>query len=123
MIGYVCVGTNDLKKAEGFYSQLLGIMGAKESYRGERGIGWGTAQDKPMLSVVLPFDGKAATVGNGVMVSLAAADADQVKTLHAKALALGGTCEGLPGDRGNNFYAAYFRDLDGNKLSAFCMVK
>lgn len=123
MIGYVCVGTNDLKKAEGFYSQLLGIMGAKESYRGERGIGWGTAPDKPMLSVVMPFDGKPATVGNGGMVSLAAADADQVKALHAKALALGGTCEGLPGDRGNNFYAAYFRDLDGNKLSAFCMVK
>ncbi len=122
MIGYVCVGTNNLAKAEGFYSQLLGIMGAKETYRGERGIGWGLP-DKPMLSVVMPFDGKPATVGNGGMVSLGAANADQVKALHAKCLSLGGTCEGPPGDRGGGFYAAYFRDLDGNKLGAYCMVK
>ena len=122
MICYVCVGTNNLAKAEGFYSQLLGIMGAKETYRGERGIGWGLP-DKPMLSVVMPFDGKPATVGNGGMVSLGAANADQVKALHAKCLSLGGTCEGPPGDRGGGFYAAYFRDLDGNKLGAYCMVK
>jgi catechol 2,3-dioxygenase-like lactoylglutathione lyase family enzyme len=122
MIGYVCVGTNDLKKAEGFYSQLLGIMGAKETYRGERGVGFGLP-DKPMISVLKPFDGKPASVGNGSMISLAAADADQVKALHAKCLSLGGTCEGPPGERGNGFYAAYFRDLDGNKLGAYCMVK
>jgi predicted lactoylglutathione lyase len=71
----------------------------------------------------MPFDGKPATVGNGGMVSLGAANADQVKALHAKCLALGGTCEGPPGDRGGGFYAAYFRDLDGNKLGAYCMVK
>ncbi|MGE4062683.1 MAG: VOC family protein [Rhodospirillaceae bacterium] len=122
MIGYVCIGTNNLEKATGFYDQLLGILGAKQTYKGERGIGWGTAPDKPMLTVLKPFDGKAASVGNGTMISLAAANPDQVKALHAKCIALGGTCEGAPGDRGGGFYGAYFRDLDGNKLGAYCMT-
>lgn len=122
MIGYVCIGTNDLDRAVAFYGDLLSILGAEVTYKGDRGVGWGTAPDKAMLSVVKPFDEKPATVGNGVMVSLAAPTPDHVKALHAKCLALGGTCEGPPGDRGNNFYAAYFRDLDGNKLSAFCTV-
>ena len=69
-----------------------------------------------------PYDGKPATVGNGMMVALAAKNTDQVDALHAKALELGGADEGAPGPRGDSgFYAAYFRDLDGNKLSAFCM--
>jgi catechol 2,3-dioxygenase-like lactoylglutathione lyase family enzyme len=121
MIGYVCIGTNNLDKAIPFYDAVLGILGATQTYKGERGIGWGIP-DKPMLSVLKPFDGKPANVGNGSMVSLAAANADQVKALHAKVLAMGGTCEGPPGDRGGGFFAAYFRDLDGNKLGAYCMT-
>ncbi len=69
-----------------------------------------------------PFDGQSATVGNGTMVALVGKDAAQVDALHAKALALGGRDEGAPGLRGDDFYGAYFRDLDGNKLAAFCMV-
>jgi len=122
MIGYTCVGTNNLEKAVAFYGELLGILGAKEAFRNDRGVGWGTAPDKPMFSVLKPFDGKAATIGNGSMVSLAAATPDQVNALHAKALSLGGSCEGPPGARSDNFYAAYFRDIDGNKLGAFCMT-
>ncbi len=121
MIGYTCVGTNDLDKAVGFYSELLGLLGATEFFKSERGVGWGVAPDKPMFSVMRPFDGQKANVGNGTMVALAAADADQVQALYAKALALGGKDEGAPGERGGGFYGAYFRDLDGNKLAAFCM--
>ena len=68
-----------------------------------------------------PFDGNAASVGNGVMVALQARDEDQVKRLYEIALANGGTDEGAPGDRGGGFYAGYFRDPDGNKLNAFVM--
>ena len=68
------------------------------------------------------IDGNPATVGNGVMVALAAKDADQVQRLYDIALAQGGTDEGAPGDRGGGFYAGYFRDLDGNKLNAFVMA-
>ena len=76
-----------------------------------------------MFSVMKPFDGQSASVGNGTMVALAAKDPEQVQALHAKALALGGRDEGAPGPRGTGFYGAYFRDLDGNKLAAFCLVK
>ena len=122
MIAYTCVGTNDLDKAVAFYEQLFGeVLGASIFFRASNGVGFGVEPGKPMFAVLRPFDGKPATVGNGVMISLAAANPDQVNALHAKALALGATDEGAPGPRGDGqYYAAYFRDLDGNKLAAFC---
>ena len=122
MIGYTSVGTNDLEKAVHFYGELLSLLGAKPFFKSERGVGWGTSPDKPMFSVLKPFDGQRATVGNGAMVALSAANPEQVQALHAKALQLGAQDEGAPGPRGNGFYGAYFRDLDGNKLAAYCMV-
>ena len=122
MIGYTTVGTNDLPRAIAFYDALFAEVGIKQLMKFERGIGWGVSFDKPSFAVMTPFDGKPATVGNGVMIGLALATIDQVKAIHAKALALGGTDEGAPGARGGNFYGAYFRDLEGNKLAAFCMT-
>jgi catechol 2,3-dioxygenase-like lactoylglutathione lyase family enzyme len=122
MIGYTSVGTNDLEKAVQFYGELLSLLGAKPFFKSERGVGWGTSPNKPMFSVLKPFDGQRATVGNGVMVALSAANPEQVQALHAKALQLGAQDEGAPGPRGSGFYGAYFRDLDGNKLAAYCMV-
>ena len=122
MIGYTCVGTNQLERAVAFYDDLLGLLGAKPFFKSDRGVGWGVSPDQPMFSVLLPFDGQAATVGNGCMVALAASHPEQVQALHARALALGGSDEGAPGPRGAGFYGAYFRDLDGNKLAAFCMI-
>jgi len=74
-----------------------------------------------MLLAILPIDGQPATVGNGMMISLLASSKAQVDTVYRKALALGGKDEGPAGPRGEDFYAGYFRDLDGNKLCAFCM--
>lgn len=122
MIGYTCVGTNDLDQAVAFYGELLSLLGAQVFFKTDRGVGWGIAPDKPMFSVLKPFDGQQATVGNGTMVALAASSPEQVQALHAKALSLGAQDEGAPGPRGGNFYAAYFRDLDGNKLATFCMT-
>jgi catechol 2,3-dioxygenase-like lactoylglutathione lyase family enzyme len=123
MIGYTSVGTNDLEKAIHFYGELLSLLGAKPFFKSERGVGWGVSPDKPMFSVLKPFDGQKATVGNGGMVAFAAANPEQVQAVHAKALQLGAQDEGAPGPRGNGFYGAYFRDLDGNKLAAYCMLK
>ncbi|MCD4750520.1 MAG: VOC family protein [Thermoanaerobaculales bacterium] len=122
MIGYVTLGTNDLEQAANFYDQLLGEIGAKRFMEEERFIAWAVAPGQPALSVTHPFDGKAASVGNGVMVALAMDSRDKVDALHRKAIQLGGMDEGAPGPRGDSgFYAGYFRDLDGNKLNAFCM--
>jgi catechol 2,3-dioxygenase-like lactoylglutathione lyase family enzyme len=121
MIGYTCVGTNDLEKAVVFYGELLGLLGAKPFFKSVRGVGWGVSPEKPMFSVMVPYDGQQATTGNGTMVALAASNPEQVQALHTKAKSLGASDEGAPGPRGSNFYGAYFRDLDGNKLAVFCM--
>lgn len=122
MIGYVTLGTNDLEKAAGFYDELLKLIGAGRFMEEESFVAWATSPTTPGISVTRPYDGNPATVGNGVMVALLVKSPDQVEALHAKALELGGTDEGAPGARGGGFYAGYFRDLDGNKLNAFCMV-
>jgi catechol 2,3-dioxygenase-like lactoylglutathione lyase family enzyme len=121
MIGYVTVGTNDLKRAAAFYDALLAEVGAKRMMETEQFIAWSVRPGAPGLGVTKPFDKKAATVGNGVMVALEASNAAQVDALYRKALELGGKDEGPPGPRGEGFYAGYFRDLDGNKLNFFYM--
>ena len=121
MIGYVTLGTNDLARAADFYDQLLAEVGARRLWDIGRGIAWGTADDRPTLALMKPFDGAPATVGNGVMVGLAVASLEQVGRVHARALELGGRDEGAAGPRGGGFYGAYFRDLDGNKLTVFCL--
>jgi predicted lactoylglutathione lyase len=119
MVGYVTLGTNDFARAMKFYDDLLGSVGGQRFFDMETFVAWGKAPDQPMLAVTKPFDGNAATVGNGVMVALAAGSQEEVDRIYAKAIALGATDEGKPGPRGGNFYAGYFRDLDGNKLNAF----
>jgi predicted lactoylglutathione lyase len=121
MIGYVTLGTNDLPRAAKFYDSLLGELGAKRFMDFDTFIAWSASPNSPGIAVTKPYDGRAATIGNGVMVALAMKDPAQVDRIYKKALELGGTCEGPAGPRGEGFYAGYFRDLDGNKLNAFCM--
>ena len=121
MIGYTTLGTNDFAKAAKFYDALLGEFGAKRAMETDKLILWSAGPGQPMLSIIKPYDGKPATVGNGVMVALAAKNRAQVDQIYKKAIQLGGKDEGAPGDRGGGFYAGYFRDLDGNKLNAFFM--
>ncbi len=121
MIGYVTLGTNDMARAAKFYDALLGEIGAKRIMEGDTFIAWGVAMDRPGLGVIKPFDGKAASVGNGTMVALVVDSKEKVDKLYKKAMALGAKDEGPAGPRGDNFYAGYFRDPDGNKLNFFCM--
>ena len=123
MIGYVTLGTNDLQRAARFYDALLAVIGAKRTMEFDGFIVWGTGPKGAGLALTKPYDGKPATVGNGVMVALAAGDKAKVDALYRKALELGGKDEGAPGPRSETFYAGYFRDLDGNKLNAFHMGK
>ena len=122
MIGYVTVGTNDLPRAAKFYDAIAAEMGTGRMMEFDSFIAWGTPGGGAGIAATAPFDGQPATVGNGVMVALEAADQAQVGRLHAIALAQGGSDEGAPGPRGEGgFYAGYFRDPDGNKLAAFVM--
>ena len=121
MIGYVTLGTNDLARGAAFYDAIAAEMGTARMFEWDTAIAWGTPGSGAGVGLTKPFDGEPATVGNGVMVAFEAKDAAQVDRLYAIALANGGTDEGAPGARGDGFYAAYFRDPDGNKLNAFVM--
>ena len=119
MIGYVTLGSNDIQRAAAFYDDVLSVMDAKREMDAEGFVAWSQAPGAPMLSIIKPFDGAPPTVGNGVMVALVVKTREEVATMHAKALQLGGADEGAPGLRGETFYGGYFRDLDGNKLVVY----
>jgi len=122
MIGYVTLGTNDIERAGAFYDALLSELGASRFMESETFIAWTVSPTTPAISVIKPNDGNPATVGNGTMVAISVDSPDKVDQLHAKAMELGAKDEGAPGKRRDGgFYAGYFRDLDGNKLNAFCM--
>ncbi|RVT43236.1 VOC family protein [Sphingobium algorifonticola] len=127
MIGYVTIGTNDIAAARQFYDSLLGMIGASRIMEFGEELGgftmYGRSMTEPGFVITHPFDGAAATQGNGNMVAVQLDSRALVDAVHARALELGGSCEGPPGLRGEEgdmaFYAAYFRDPEGNKLAAF----
>ncbi len=121
MIGYVTLGTNDLPRAAKFYDALTAELGVGRMMEFDTFIAWGTPGGGCGIGLTKPYDGNPATVGNGVMAAFEAADEGQVQRLYDIALANGGADEGAPGPRGDGFYAAYFRDPDGNKLNAYMM--
>jgi catechol 2,3-dioxygenase-like lactoylglutathione lyase family enzyme len=118
MLSYATIGTNDLEKSVPFYTELLGTQGAAKMFDHPRGGTMFGKDGKPVLAVLTPFDRKAATAGNGAMVALEMPTREAVDAFHAKAIALGATDEGAPGERGPGFYMAYFRDPEGNKFCA-----
>ncbi len=122
MVGYVTLGTNDLDRAAKFYDAIAAELGTSRMMEWPGAIAWGTPGGGAGIGLTKPFDGAAATVGNGVMVALECKDQAQVDRLYNLAMSLGAKDEGKPGPRGDGgFYAAYFRDPDGNKLNAFIM--
>ena len=121
MIGYAMVGTNDLPKAKGFYDALLGEMGAKIIMDVGRAAFYGTAMGQPMFGICTPHNQEPATAGNGNKIALPGGSRAGVDKLYAKAISLGASDEGAPGERMPGFYGAYLRDLDGNKLAFFHM--
>lgn len=123
MIAYTSLGTNDLGKSAAFYDTILSKLGAKRVMEFDDFIVWSTGEGSPGFSVHIPENGKPSTVGNGVMIALQAQSPEHIRVIHASALELGAINEGDPGPRGESgFFAAYFRDLDGNKLNVHCMT-
>lgn len=127
MIGYVMLGTSDLEKSGAFYDTLLKEVNASRVMEvPDYFIAWAKGKDQPSIAVTLPFNKEAQHPGNGNMTGIHVNTPEDVKCIYEKAISLGGSCEGKPGFRPeeetSGFYAGYFRDLDGNKLNAFCIV-
>ncbi len=121
MIGYVTIGTKDMDRAEAFYGALLAEVGATQLMDVGRIKFYGTSPDAAMLAICIPYDEQEQSCGNGTMVAIPGGDRAGVDKLYAKAIELGATDEGEPGERMPVFYGAYVRDLDGNKLCFFEM--
>ncbi|CAB3799348.1 VOC family protein [Paraburkholderia fynbosensis] len=126
MLSHVFVGITDFERAFDFYQALMDTLGLPLKFREtDRGwAGWMPADaPRPLFLIGTPYDGRPAEAGNGQMIALLAADRPTVDRAHAAALAHGGACEGPPGLRPHyhaNYYGAYFRDPDGNKLCVCC---
>jgi predicted lactoylglutathione lyase len=120
MIGYVMLGAGDPAKAKAFYEPLLSQLGfsVNPTYSSDTRTWFAPASGMPMLVVGTPAEG-AASYGNGTMIALLAPSREVVDKVHADAMKAGGKDEGAPGLRGDTFYGAYFRDLDGNKIALF----
>ncbi|GAB3027008.1 VOC family protein [Bowmanella dokdonensis] len=119
MITNILLGSNDLKKAERFYDALLTEFGARQVMKNDRSILWKTPDSPVGIALCVPFDGQPASSGNGTMIGLKGKSPRNVTDIYNKALAMGASCEGPPGERRPGVYAAYFRDPDGNKFGIF----
>ncbi|MEH6522917.1 VOC family protein [Sulfitobacter sp.] len=120
MIGYTTIGVSDMESAKKFYCDLFADKGAKVAIDAGRIAFIGTERGEPMLAVCEPYDKEAPTPGNGVMVAFTVKEKQEADALYARALELGATCDGPPGQRvPDRFYGAYVRDPDGNKLCFF----
>lgn len=121
MIGYVTIGVSDMEKGKAFWSELLAPLGANILMDMGRIALMGTAPDQPMLAVCVPYDESDPAPGNGNMVAFPAGSREKADELYAKAIAMGATDEGEPGERMPTFYGGYFRDPDGNKAVFYHM--
>jgi catechol 2,3-dioxygenase-like lactoylglutathione lyase family enzyme len=127
MIAYITVGVDDIVLAERFYAAFLPALGyVQEKYEGDLSYALPPQPDQsvvpPEFYVKRPFDGQPASTGNGTMVAFEASNQQQVRDLHAAAVAAGGFDEGSPGFRtayGPRFYVGYLRDPQGNKIALF----
>lgn len=117
MIGYSTVGVKDMAKAKAFYTELFD---AEVQVDIGRLAMIGKSTSEPMIAVCEPFDGNSPSCGNGAMVAFSASSKDEVNAFYDKAISLGATSEGKPGQRIDDvFYGAYVRDPDGNKMAFF----
>lgn len=117
IFGYTTLGVSDLSAAKAFYTQLFD---SKVLFDGGRIAMIGKSMRAPMIAVCTPFNGVAPTPGNGVMVAFPGGSKEGADSLYKKAISLGATCDGAPGQRiEKQFYGAYVKDPDGNKLFFF----
>ena len=120
MLAYTTLGASNLEAAVEFYGALTETMGWKKIMGTDRIVFFGSSMSEACLAVCTPYDEQAPTSGNGVMVAFHGGSKEGVDALYAKAISLGATCDGEPGQRiPDVFYGAYVRDAEGNKL-CFC---
>jgi lactoylglutathione lyase len=126
MYSHIFVGVNDFYRALAFYRALMPVLGIQERFcdKARPWAGWQShPEPRPLFLIGKPYDEHPHEAGNGQMVALLAKDRATVDQAYAMAIANGGSSEGKPGLRPEyhaNYYGAYFRDTEGNKLCVAC---
>ena len=121
MLGYTTIGVTDMAAAEAFYGDLLGEIGCAQLFGQDRIKFYGNGQGA-MLAICIPYDEQAPHQGNGNMIAIDAGNRETVDKLYAKAISIGASDQGEPGERVPGvFYGAYVRDPDGNKMCFYEM--
>lgn len=122
MYSHMTIGTDDFARSEPFYDAIMAVLGHPVLIRYDRGKGYGLPTDAKLF-IGPAFNGDPASAGNGTHIAFLAADRATVDAFHAAALAHGGSDAGAPGPRPQyhaDYYGAYVRDPEGNKLQAVC---
>ena len=123
MFSHVTIGSNDIARAKAFYDGVTAPLGLVRLAEYPDGVGYARAGGRPQLWIVRPIDKQAASVGNGTTIGLEADNRAAVDAAYAAALTAGGKDDGAPGIRKHyhpNYYGAYVRDPDGNKVCIVC---
>ena len=122
MFSFVTLGTNNLEKSKQFYDDLLSSIDIFKAEEDDSYIGYAKKENINKIEFYLmkPHNKKEATFGNGTMITFTINSKKEVDSFYQLALKLGAIDEGLPGPRHDEHCYAYFRDLDGNKICAFC---
>ncbi|MGI9406399.1 MAG: VOC family protein [Hyphomicrobiaceae bacterium] len=127
VISHITLGTNNKERSALFYDVVLGAIGFERLAKPpEKPLAYEKNNGMPTVYIYSPEDGRPATWGNGTHIAFVADTREQVHAFHAQAIKQDGLCEGEPGLRphyGSNYYAAYVRDPDGNKLQAVCYAE
>lgn len=122
MYSHMTIGTDDFARSEPFYDAIMAVLGHPVLIRYDKGKGYGLPTGAKLF-IGPAFNGDPASAGNGTHIAFIAADRATVDAFHAAALAHGGSDAGAPGPRPHyhpNYYGAYVRDPEGNKLQAVC---
>ena len=132
VFSHVTLGSNDLQRSALFYDAVMPVLGLQRVPKPEgkppayaRPVVQGEGFELPYIYIYSPYDGEPASVGNGSHLAFQATSAAEVDSFYALALERGGSDEGAPGIRAHyseNYYAAYVRDPDGNKLQVVCYL-
>lgn len=125
MFSHVTIGTNDMPRSVAFYDKVMAALGHQQLFKFDNAVAYGEMTG-PKTFILFPFDQGKATPGNGMHVAYLAPSRAAVDAFHAAALEMGGSSEGAPGLREHyhpNYYGAYVRDPEGNKLQAVCHSK
>jgi catechol 2,3-dioxygenase-like lactoylglutathione lyase family enzyme len=122
VFSHITIGSNDIERSRRFYEPVMATLGVDQPFKLPGTLVFGELAGLKLF-VLSPFDQGVASSGNGTHAAFLARDRATVDAFHAAALAHGGTDEGAPGPRPHyhaNYYGAYVRDPDGNKLQAVC---